>query len=105
MKLLLDTHAFLWFLANDPMLSPAARTLIEDPNNHKFVSIASCWEIAIKVGLKKLDLGEPATCHIVTSRCARDGEACSPIGQSRSISPFGSRGRERAKAQRLIVPG
>jgi PIN domain nuclease of toxin-antitoxin system len=34
--------------------------LIEDPNNRKLVSIASCWEIAIKVGLGKLNLGEPS---------------------------------------------
>ena len=61
MNLLLDTHAFLWFLDNDPKLSGTAKGLIEDPTNRKYVSVASCWEIAIKVGLKKLDLGEPAT--------------------------------------------
>jgi PIN domain nuclease of toxin-antitoxin system len=61
MNLLLDTHALLWFLNNDPALSATAKALIEDPANHKFVSVATCWEIAIKVGLKKLDLGEPAT--------------------------------------------
>ena len=61
MKLLLDTHAFLWFLGNNPMLSTTAKALVEDPTNRKFISLASCWEIAIKVGLKKLDLGEPAT--------------------------------------------
>lgn len=61
MNVLLDTHALLWFLNDDPQLVPAAKALIEDPGNRKLVSIASCWEIAIKVGLKKLDLGEPAT--------------------------------------------
>jgi PIN domain nuclease of toxin-antitoxin system len=60
-NLLLDAHALLWFLNDDPLLSANAKSLIEDPANHKFVSIATCWEIAIKVGLKKLDLGEPAT--------------------------------------------
>ena len=61
MKLLLDTHALLWFLNNDALLSASGRALIEDPLNQKLVSMATCWEIAIKVGLKKLDLGEPAT--------------------------------------------
>ncbi len=61
MNLLLDTHALLWFLADDPLLSGTAKKLIEQPANHKLVSVATCWEIAIKVGLKKLDLGEPAT--------------------------------------------
>jgi len=58
--ILLDTHAFLWFVWDDALLSPAAKQLIEDPANHKLVSVASCWEIAIKARLKKLDLGEPA---------------------------------------------
>ena len=55
---LLDTHAMLWFLWDDSRLSGPAKSLIEDANNRKLVSIASCWEIAIKVGLGKLDLGE-----------------------------------------------
>jgi PIN domain nuclease of toxin-antitoxin system len=61
LNLLLDTHSLLWFLDDDPLLSPKAKGLIEDPANRKFVSMATCWEIAIKVGLKKLDLGESAT--------------------------------------------
>lgn len=61
MNLLVDTHALLWFLNDDPQLVPSAKALIEDPVNRKLVSIATCWEIAIKVGLKKLDLGESAT--------------------------------------------
>ena len=61
MNLLLDSHTFLWFVWDDPNLSPTAKTLIEDPANQKFVSVATCWEIAIKAGLKKLALGEPAT--------------------------------------------
>lgn len=61
MNLLLDTHALLWFLDDDPLLIPAAKSLIEDPANRKLVSVATCWEIAIKAGLKKLHLGEPAS--------------------------------------------
>ena len=47
MRLLLDTHTLLWFLRNDPLLSATARTAIEDPANHKLVSFATCWEMAI----------------------------------------------------------
>lgn len=61
MNLLLDTHVLLWFLNDDPQLVSTAKLLIEEPAHRKFVSVATCWEIAIKVGLKKLDLGEPAT--------------------------------------------
>lgn len=60
MKLLLDTHALLWFLDDAPQLSRTAKARIEDAAICKLVSIATCWEIAIKVGQKKLDLGEPA---------------------------------------------
>lgn len=49
MRLLLDTHTFLWFVLNDPQLSAAAKALIEDPANDILVSPASYWEIAIKV--------------------------------------------------------
>lgn len=57
MTLLLDTHAFLWFVWDDPQLSLPAKTAIEDPANRKLVSVASCWEIAIKAGIGKLKLG------------------------------------------------
>jgi PIN domain nuclease of toxin-antitoxin system len=59
MDFLLDSHTIIWFFQDDPLLSGRARSLIEDPVNRKWVSIASCWEIAIKVGLGKLKLGEP----------------------------------------------
>ncbi|WP_435008486.1 type II toxin-antitoxin system VapC family toxin [Tundrisphaera lichenicola] len=58
--ILIDTHTLLWFLRDDPRLSSKAKALIEDANQHKFVSIASCWEIAIKAGLGKLHLTEPS---------------------------------------------
>jgi PIN domain nuclease of toxin-antitoxin system len=64
MTLLLDAHAFLWFCQNDSALTASARSLIEDPGNRKFVSVASCWEIAIKAGLKKLVPGEPSSTYL-----------------------------------------
>jgi PIN domain nuclease of toxin-antitoxin system len=60
MNLLLDTHTMLWFFWDDPKLIASARSLIVDPTNRKLVSIASCWEVAIKVSSGKLQLGEPA---------------------------------------------
>jgi len=55
--LLLDTHAVLWFWWDDPRLSTTAKALICDPSNRKLVSVATPWEVAIKVSRKKLDLG------------------------------------------------
>ena len=53
MRLLLDTHTFLWFILDDPRLSPAARAMLIDPANELLLSPASYWEIAIKVSLGK----------------------------------------------------
>jgi PIN domain nuclease of toxin-antitoxin system len=54
--LLLDTHAFLWFVLNDAQLSAAARTAISDQANAVLVSPATYWEIAIKVSIRKYTL-------------------------------------------------
>ena len=56
MKLLLDTHAFLWFVTGDPRLSRRARRAIESDEAAPFLSAASVWEMAIKVSLKRLVL-------------------------------------------------
>jgi PIN domain nuclease of toxin-antitoxin system len=53
MDLLLDTHSLIWFLNGDEKLSIKAKSAIEDPKNSKIVSIASIWEIAIKISLGK----------------------------------------------------
>jgi PIN domain nuclease of toxin-antitoxin system len=58
-RLLLDTHAFLWFITNDPKLSSTAQGLIADPNNEILVSPASYWETAIKVSIGKYPLSVP----------------------------------------------
>lgn len=57
---LIDTHSFLWFVWNDAKLSDPARSLIVDGRNRIVLSLASCWEISIKAGIRKLQLGEPS---------------------------------------------
>jgi PIN domain nuclease of toxin-antitoxin system len=54
MNVLLDTHTFLWFVADDRRLSEKARALIEAEDSQPFLSMASLWEMAIKVSLGKL---------------------------------------------------
>lgn len=56
MKVLLDTHAFLWWIADDPQLSPRARQIMEAADTELFLSAASGREIAIKSRLGKLKL-------------------------------------------------
>jgi PIN domain nuclease of toxin-antitoxin system len=55
-KLLLDSHAFLWWLAEDPKLSANARQAVADPSSIVHVSAATVWELSIKASLGKLDL-------------------------------------------------
>ena len=56
MKLLLDTHTFLWHADGSSKMSTAATALLADPANDLYLSMATAWEIAIKVGLGKLSL-------------------------------------------------
>jgi PIN domain nuclease of toxin-antitoxin system len=56
MRLLLDTHTFLWHANGSPQISAQATALLTDPGNELFLSMATVWEIAVKVGLKKLKL-------------------------------------------------
>ena len=54
MKVLLDTHAVLWWLSDDRRLGERARDIIENPANDIVVSVASLWEIVVKVRVQKL---------------------------------------------------
>ena len=56
MKILLDTHTFLWFVTADNQLSRKGKNIILDTANTKYISIATFWEIIIKLSLKKLKL-------------------------------------------------
>jgi len=59
MKLLLDTHVFLWYISADPRLPLGHRAAIQDATNEVFLSAASVWETVIKYGLGKLALPAP----------------------------------------------
>lgn len=61
MKLLLDTHVFLWCLGDPAKLSAKERTAVRDPDNELYLSLASAWEIEIKRGLGKLDIPDEWT--------------------------------------------
>ena len=54
MRFLLDTHAVLWWLSNDRRLGAQSRDIIENPGNDILVSVASLWEIVVKVRVGKL---------------------------------------------------
>ena len=78
MRLLLDSHTFLWWVRDDPALRKRARTLISDTGNECFVSHASAWEMAIKASLGKLTL--PSTVErFVVDQCETNGFGLLPI--------------------------
>lgn len=59
MNILLDTHAVIWFITEDPKLPLASKKIIEDPKNTCFVSVATYWEMSIKHSLDRLNLQNP----------------------------------------------
>ena len=78
MKILLDTHCWLWMQVSPAKLSDEARALVEDPDNELFLSAASSWEISIKHALGRLPLPQPPA-EYVPRALQRQGVAGLPI--------------------------
>lgn len=70
MKLLLDTHAFLWYISNDPKLPRYAFDAIRDKSNEVYLSVVSVWEALVKNQTGKLPLPAAADEYINASRIA-----------------------------------
>jgi PIN domain nuclease of toxin-antitoxin system len=70
MKLLLDTHVFLWYISADPQLPTVYRDAIRDPANEVYLSVASVWEAVIKHALGKLPLPAPPALYLPQQRAA-----------------------------------
>ncbi|MDX2230895.1 MAG: type II toxin-antitoxin system VapC family toxin [Leptolyngbyaceae cyanobacterium bins.349] len=68
MKLLLDTHIFLWFISGDTQLSTDIRDAIRDPANEVYLSAVSVWEAIVKCQLGKLPLPEPPEVYLPKQR-------------------------------------
>ena len=66
MKLLLDTHALLWWISDDDRLSARARALVGDGANEVFVSAVSAWEIVVKAGIGRLEVPDPIDRFVVS---------------------------------------
>ena len=68
MRLLLDTHIFIWLIDNDRRLSKQYRQAIQDPNNDRFLSVVSIWECAVKYQIGKLNFPSPPETYLPTER-------------------------------------
>ena len=84
MRLLLDTHTFLWWISDDPQLSAAARQLIGYTDDILYLSAASGWEVAIKVRLGKLKLPREIKGYI-PAQIAVKGIQLLPIEMSHAL--------------------
>ncbi len=78
MNVLVDTHAILWWFAGDKRLSSSAKRILENPVNRRSVSVASLWEIAIKIGTGGLTARD-LTLGIIVDRLAEQEFAIVPI--------------------------
>ncbi|HUR53061.1 MAG TPA: type II toxin-antitoxin system VapC family toxin [Gemmataceae bacterium] len=70
MRILLDTHVFLWYIAADGNLPASFKAATQDPANEVFLSVASVWEAVIKHQLGKLPLPAPAAEYLPQQRLA-----------------------------------
>ncbi len=80
MKILIDTHTLLWFVSGDTRMSLKSRNLIESRETESFISIASYWEISIKMSLGKLQLD--MTLDTFIQRRLKEGFQSLPIGHN-----------------------
>ncbi|NCJ07789.1 PIN domain-containing protein [Synechococcales cyanobacterium C] len=68
MRILLDTHIFLWFISGDPQLSTDVRDAIRDPDNEVYLSAISVWEAIVKYQLGKLPLPDHPETYLPKQR-------------------------------------
>jgi PIN domain nuclease of toxin-antitoxin system len=101
-RLLVDTHAFLWWIAEDARLSMTAGERLKDRANEVFVSMVSVWEIAIKVGIGRLRLpGELG--GFLADQLAISGFAVLPITFDHAVSVHALPMHHRDPFDRLLI--
>jgi PIN domain nuclease of toxin-antitoxin system len=101
-RLLLDTHSFLWFIGGDLSLTPSARRLIEDPANQSLLSTASLWEMAIKLSIGKLSFNQPFKTFI-PAQLSENGIELLDIKFSHLVTVAGLPFHHRDPFDRLLV--
>ena len=102
MKLLLDTHAFLWLVDGGPKLSATAAAALADPVNELFLSIASLWELAIKTANRKLTLSEPLDVYVARWTPVYQLDLL-PIQSSHALGVVGLPDHHRDPFDRMLI--
>jgi PIN domain nuclease of toxin-antitoxin system len=101
-RILVDTHCWLWAMAAPQHLNATARELLESPEHEVFLSAASAWEIAIKFALGKLRLPLPPS-EYVPHRIAEQGMASLPIAQAHALRVAALPHHHRDPFDRILV--
>lgn len=102
MKALLDTHAFLWWISDDPRLSAPIRELVGNGESKLFLSAASGWEIAIKMRLGRLEVhGDPE--QFILEQLALNDIAVLPVSISHALRTVALPGHHRDPFDRMLV--
>jgi PIN domain nuclease of toxin-antitoxin system len=102
MKVLIDTHTFLWLIEDHPHLSTAARSIFADSANEVFLSIASVWEMAIKVSLNKLQLNASFE-HFITQNVPKNNVQLLPVTLPHLVQVSALPFHHRDPFDRLII--
>ena len=102
MRVLLDTHAFLWWVIDNPQLSIRAREVIGDGKNEVYLSAASGWEIAIKARLGRLQLNKEPE-QFVAEQIAKNAFQSLPILMSHALREYKLPDHHQDPFGRLLV--
>lgn len=102
MRVLLDTHAFLWWVSDSQKLSTGAREIIASEHNEPVFSVVSAWEIAIKAGVGKLELPDTPE-KFVTEQVSRNVLQILPIYLGHVLSVYSLPDHHRDPFDRLLV--
>lgn len=102
MKLLLDTHAFLWWIGDDARLSGPAREAIADPGNDVSFSVASAWELAIKTGVGRFE-AEGELGPFLDEHLQRNSFRVLPVKLEHAVSVASLPAHHRDPFDRLLV--
>lgn len=102
MRILLDTHVWLWSLTAPEKLGVEARALLSDQSNTLLLSAASAWEMAIKYALGRLPLPEPPE-RFVSDRLVRDGVQALPVDLKHALHVATLPDHHRDPFDRLLV--
>jgi PIN domain nuclease of toxin-antitoxin system len=102
MKILVDTHTFLWWNEASSKLSRRASTLLADSRNTLFLSVASVWELVMKVQSGKLKIPEPPSIYVPT-RAAHYGIEILPITLAHALAVESLPAHHRDPFDRILV--